>query len=163
MAVKLGAVLPRVLGHIQSALWADWVVDNGVWSTEGGRTLCLSTLGRANPAASHLVPAGDFMPIQGWFAAPGFQPGVPKEPCSKANRPPRKMCGILGVPIVLVLKAIPYSKRTLSKNSVMSAPARSTLSEFSHSSAPQRSVTSSVMVDHSGPMSKKLSSQRVPS
>ena len=56
-----------------------------------------------------------------------------------------------------------YSKRTLSKNRVMSAPARSTLSELSHSSSVQPAVTSSVMVDHSGPMSKKLSSQRVPS
>ncbi len=35
------------------------------------------------------------MPIQGWFAAPGFQPGVPIEPCSKANRPARKMCRII--------------------------------------------------------------------
>ena len=35
------------------------------------------------------------MPIQAWFAAPGFQPGVPMEPCSKANRPPREMCRMI--------------------------------------------------------------------
>ena len=30
------------------------------------------------------------MPIQAWFAALGFQPGVPMDPCSKANRPPAR-------------------------------------------------------------------------